>query len=311
MMRANLAIAEGRTVDAWADILAAHRLGALMGQDPILISRLVGVSLSGLASDTTVRLAEHGNVTAGQARKVLADMQALSPVPSMASAIQQSERYTFLDTIQYVSRCSPEELQEFLGMFDQSSGQAEAMVLVSGVDFNDVLRRANGYYDALAAALLMPDQVARKAKLDALLEQLIRIKVRSSQLPTGSAATEAGRTKTEWFGDVALSVFIPALARAETMADQAAVKRDLAMLAVALAGYKAEQGSYPDSLAALSPGWLTAIPQDRFSGKPLIYSKTADGYVLYSVGDNLTDDGGKGDPTDFQAEDIVVRMPAK
>ncbi len=38
---------------------------------------------------------------------------------------------------------------------------------------------------------------------------------------------------------------------------------------------------------------MKAIPIDPFSDKPLVYKRTEDGFTLYSVSENLTDDGGK------------------
>jgi len=42
------------------------------------------------------------------------------------------------------------------------------------------------------------------------------------------------------------------------------------------------------------PSYLKSIPNDPFvEKKPLIYKKTAKGYLLYSVGPDGVDDGGK------------------
>ena len=58
----------------------------------------------------------------------------------------------------------------------------------------------------------------------------------------------------------------------------------------ALKDYKTEHGEYPDSLDQLTK----ELPLDPFSGKPFLYRKEADGFIVYSVGKNETDDGGDG-----------------
>ena len=69
---------------------------------------------------------------------------------------------------------------------------------------------------------------------------------------------------------------------------------DLARIACALERYRLAQGQYPDSLAALVPQFIKKVPHDIIGGQPLRYHRTADGkYLLYSVGWNETDDGGK------------------
>ena len=40
------------------------------------------------------------------------------------------------------------------------------------------------------------------------------------------------------------------------------------------------------------PEFIPAVPQDQFDGKPLRMKKTDGGAVLYSIGPDMTDDGG-------------------
>ena len=55
---------------------------------------------------------------------------------------------------------------------------------------------------------------------------------------------------------------------------------------------------------------LTAgCPQDRFSGKALIYRPAVKGYLLYSVGPNGKDEGGQGYGDMPPGDDQSVRMP--
>jgi hypothetical protein len=96
-----------------------------------------------------------------------------------------------------------------------------------------------------------------------------------------------------------------------TGVDQATQSLDNVRICFALEMYQRDNGRYPDNLDALTPKYLKSIPQDLFAEKPLIYKPTADGYLLYSVGVNGVDDGGRGDDDDPKGDDIVVRMPSK
>ena len=83
----------------------------------------------------------------------------------------------------------------------------------------------------------------------------------------------------------------------------------------ALAAYRADEGKYPDRLDQLVPTYVDRVPEDRFSGAALVYRPKGKGYVLYSVGPNMQDDGGRGledragvdHPGDW--DDIVLRIP--
>jgi hypothetical protein len=92
---------------------------------------------------------------------------------------------------------------------------------------------------------------------------------------------------------------------------------DLARVACALERYRLAHGEYPPSLAALAPQFLDAIPPDVFDGKPLRYRRNPNGsFILYSVGQNRIDDGGKIVLTkgkhpriDFAQGDLVWQYP--
>ena len=80
-------------------------------------------------------------------------------------------------------------------------------------------------------------------------------------------------------------------------------------VAFALAAYRAENGSYPATLADLAPKYLTEIPLDIFSDGDFQYEATDDGYRLWSVGPNGVDDGGDGpDVEDYEGDgdDLLI-----
>jgi hypothetical protein len=67
-----------------------------------------------------------------------------------------------------------------------------------------------------------------------------------------------------------------------------------ALIACALERYRLARNSYPETLDALVPHFLDKIPADIIGGQPLHYHRTEDGkFLLYSVGWNEKDDGGK------------------
>jgi len=64
---------------------------------------------------------------------------------------------------------------------------------------------------------------------------------------------------------------------------------------LALHQFKAENKAWPTRLEELTPKLLVRLPEDPYSGKPLVYRRSADGadFVLYSVGENQKDDAGR------------------
>jgi hypothetical protein len=57
--------------------------------------------------------------------------------------------------------------------------------------------------------------------------------------------------------------------------------------------HKSRTGEYPDKLEVLVPGILKEIPVDPFTGRPFVYRREGDGFIVYSFGSNEKDDGGR------------------
>ena len=70
-------------------------------------------------------------------------------------------------------------------------------------------------------------------------------------------------------------------------------QRDGVLVGIALELYHREHSAWPKSLEELSPRWLPAVPVDRISGKPLGCKIVDGGAVVYSVGVDRDDDGGR------------------
>lgn len=82
-------------------------------------------------------------------------------------------------------------------------------------------------------------------------------------------------------------------ANASMLAAAEAIMRNRAGLratavAMHVEAYRMEHGRWPAALSDLG----IDIPDDPFTGKPLLYRQSPDGVVVYSVGDDLSDDGG-------------------
>ncbi len=57
--------------------------------------------------------------------------------------------------------------------------------------------------------------------------------------------------------------------------------------------FKNKNGRYPESLDELVPGLLAEVPIDPFTGKPMVYRREGEGFIVYSLGSNQKDDGGR------------------
>jgi len=66
-----------------------------------------------------------------------------------------------------------------------------------------------------------------------------------------------------------------------------------AQVGVAIERYRAAKGELPESLSELVPAYLDSVPKDPFDGAEMRFRRLEKGYVVYSIGEDLSDDGGK------------------
>jgi hypothetical protein len=86
----------------------------------------------------------------------------------------------------------------------------------------------------------------------------------------------------------------PALKRVNQITWRLRTSRQALLTALAVICYEKEKGRYPTSLDVLvKEGYLKKLPMDPYSNAPLVYKKTESGFLIYSVGMDLKDDGGK------------------
>ena len=67
-----------------------------------------------------------------------------------------------------------------------------------------------------------------------------------------------------------------------------------ARLAVALERFRREHAAFPDHLSQLAPHYLRSVLVDPMDGKEMRYARdSANRFRLWSVGEDLEDDGGR------------------
>jgi hypothetical protein len=112
-----------------------------------------------------------------------------------------------------------------------------------------------------------------------------------------------------------LSHFMPSMHRVIRIDLVHLTRLRVASVAMAVEQYRLVRGALPGQLADLVPTFLPEVPLDPYDGRPLRYRGREKGYVVYSIGEDRTDDGGKerplrrrgGAPTNYDITFIVER----
>jgi hypothetical protein len=109
------------------------------------------------------------------------------------------------------------------------------------------------------------------------------------------------------------SMLLPAFGRAAVRGASTRALGEDAATGLAVERFRRARGKMPDSLGEVTPQFLAAVPTDPFDGAPLRYRRLASGYVIYSLGADGHDDGGREPPpsrksTDTNTYDITFTV---
>ncbi len=316
---------EGRPEAAWQDLKTCFQFARVTSKGATLVEQLVAIAIDTLTLKQTVALLQYREPDAKFARQVLKDLMVLETPCDVIRSFDLGDRIFYADTVLMLTY-NPDILRDF--GFDEAAQVMSATerlgyLSVAKIDWNFILREGNAWYDRLRDAGKKPTYQERRAafaEIENDLKQLSERAITPGRVVAGMLSCDA---RSAILSDVMVSLMLPALDAATKAQDRAVAILDLTRVAAALAVYRAEQGKYPEKLEQLVPSVLATVPDDLYTGKPFIYERKTDGgYLLYSVYENETDEGGtngddiwagewmKVDPAGTtQMLDLVIRVP--
>jgi len=319
-------LGEGRPRESWDDLLAVHRFSRNIGNGASLTEFLVGLGTEGVARSAAITFLEKSQLTSQQLKMRLHDLRQIPSQRSLADRFDFVERVVHLQAIVDAQRAGLFSLEFADKLSARMRGKGIAAIpdvidLAKNppqapkpidCDWDVVLRNANRWFDRLVACLREKEHGHRNRALDQFEKDRKKLEERQELWPTFEAirAIPDKQTRSQVFADRVVMLLMPPMRTLLNAADRNEQGERNTQIAFALAMYKIDQGRYPAKLDALVPKYLAQVSGDLFSGKELIYRPTDDGYLLYSVGVNGQDDGGRtfGDEP-IGGDDLPIRMP--
>ncbi len=261
--------------------LASNRAGLNLvrgfGDEPMLISMLVRIAVSAIATQSAERVLAYGEPKVGLA-EFQAELLREADEPVLATAFR-GERAWMDGTFDHL-QIDPTALQG------------------AGID------GASPF--ATVGRLAYRGQVLR----DQL--QTLKLETRYLEIARGPShewiEKMRDETLTADLGPIT-KLLLPA-AEKVTLA-VLRIKARLRSLAVGIAceRFRQTNGRWPKVLAEIPKPILAAVPADPYTGEPLKYRVLPDGVAVYAVGDDRTDDGGKlAAVLPKLGEDVGVRL---
>ena len=322
--RAMLRLNDGRVEDSWEDLLACHRLARLCAEGPTFVDYVVGVGLDGISCSAEQGMLQQTQLSAATGRENARrsrlsarhaphcgrdrDRRALQLSRQHWLGIAREGAHGLTQSAQYagLGADSPEQKAYQKSVYEAAGA--------GPIDWDSILRLGNANYDRIVDSIRKSTRPERKAIADEF-DLRIRKNMTETQgiLRTGlDKSADRRKVVSDALGHILCGLFISGLHMVSDAEDRGLMRFDLTKLAFALAAYRAEHGAYPAKLAELTPKYVATIPKDRFNDGDLHYSLQGGGYLLYSVGPNGKDDGGKGIEDSKEGskrwDDIAIRI---
>jgi hypothetical protein len=260
------------------------RVGNVLTSDPLLMSQLVRLVCYRMVLDDTERLISWQSLSRDQLEKLDSFLDRLQ-MPGALRAALIAERVSSLGAFDL----TPEALTAWESSESPRPGGLKAYRIGMGI------LKATGLQDAdrhlmlqtMGKAISLAGSDDPKALKE--YEELFR-----------NVSAEAHRFPPKIFS----AMLLLGLEKAATRFAQFEARRRAAKLALAVEGYRiAHSGDLPERLDELIPQFIAEIPKDPFDGQPLRFRRLATGFVVYSIGANRVDDGGREKPQKGSIED--------
>jgi len=281
LARSMLRLGEGDIPGAWHDLDSLLRYGDKIADTPgALVCRTVAMALLTRAAHAIkiVILEGHPDDT------LLAEMQrslrsAVDWAP-LASSVDTFDRLLVLDAVTVL-------LANPSGTLSPAPWR-KAVYAILKADQNVVLRAANQLFDAMVAAAGQPTRETRRQAWQAIKDEIhdrmnATLQGRAWFQPYYEPMSEALSKRT-------VSPLIPNVEIISDAGDRARAALVLAESAAAIERYRLATDKAPESLAALVPTFLPAIPVDPLTDAPLGYRIANGRWTLWSGTDPEEDD---------------------
>lgn len=285
VLRSEVQAADGRIDEAVESCAMILRMSQHVQEDPTIIGQLVGYSMNKHAVGALERVLSEGDPTTETCQGLFDQIADMDQVGTSMRAMQGEVVVCGVRLFDGLRRgtVTGGELLGLEGAASPPSPSEQAGWRVA---------------QGIARALINLDEIAYLGVMQEYMEALGRPWPESNQRLEAMDFSYATTGRLRFPPKLLTGMLVPVFSRVAWSRDESIARLGAAQIALALKAYAAESGRYPDSLAELEAGgWQ--LPIDPFSQEPFFYRLEGNGFVVWSVGQDMDDDGGR--PEDAEA----------
>jgi len=285
--RAQFNVEQHRFEDAVDDLIACYKFGRHLKGDNTLIEQLVGIAIERFSAQKTREIMSEHTIDSSVLAMLQQEYEKVTTNEYFAVSFK-GDRLFIYDEIQ---RCFTED---FIGGGHISLDAFKRLESIGEISSGDFDLGGEFLSKSLHILFNHPNKKQTRQMADRLYNFLEEMTHKSPAQVHAEAINIQKEVEEIAKGNIFLELFIPAVDRIVLIGHRSKVDIQATLAVIAITRYKQDIGNYPDSLQELvNTGYIKELPMDPYSGGPLLYRRTDEGFVLYSVGENFTDDGGK------------------
>lgn len=300
-------------LQTWNDLFVCHMLGRHLSHGTTFTGQRVGYAIEDRAIAAELIWLSRSLCTINDLDKIEKDLQRLPRLGLISKSINVCERAAFLESVQMLrnERFDAYNGSTMDGAWNNGKLFFWSNICRGNIDRPKMAEYCNGWVDKLVNAQSQGSYRERKNAESVLKQQLRIFEVNLQGTTAGDLwdnVPDKRRENVSAFMAVQIVHMLSHALLEGFAAESRTVQRTRNLrIAMSLKKYQLLNGKYPNTLGELVPEFMDLVPHDMFSGKTPIYRQTDGGYILYSVGHNLVDDGGES--FDESKDDIVVKFP--
>ncbi|MFT7640139.1 MAG: hypothetical protein ACI9G1_001878 [Pirellulaceae bacterium] len=270
LLEANVHAHRGRPSDVVDSIDAISKAGESLANEPLMVSQLVRISMSQIATDTIRTMLPRVDFSDDDLKRLKEIVSSVDSRGQVRCGLMGERVFGLTAT------SAPERL-----------GQRGSTMSVLPEDL--ML-----YLDAMEKFIKTSEQPLPQAIIE-------------SQRISGDTVAEIQRFRIMY---LMTSMMLPATDRFVLASGRSDIDRVSTATLIAIEQYRRKRGELPKQLQQLVPEFMDSVPIDPFAGMPLRYVADDKEIRVYSIGRDGVDDGGveskeAGDPDDVSAMELV------
>lgn len=270
--------------------LKIMKISESLSFEPTLISQLVKIAIGGIMINSLEKILSEGNISIRTLEELIDVLEIYrEDMSKWLKLAYIGERCLFIETFQ--------KLEYFFPKDTDIDPEKLKYVMNSRFFKSDLLYGIKIFGELISFTELPMNEAVNKSNVLA-----IEVALQAEEAMDGMPFKAWKLCELHIFS----AMLLPALNKTFITLARNDARIQQTIIVSALKLYKIQYGEYPQNISDISPAIISSLPKDPFTSEDFIYRKQYRSFILYSVGENLEDEGGISCIKDEKGKKVIA-----